>query len=106
MTAAAADYEKAFAAHAGSGKADVNATLVQSERMYLDTAGLPNRPWFEHMIYAPGFYTGYGVKTLPAVREAIEQKEWTNVDVQVARTAAAIEREVELLKTATKMLGQ
>jgi N-acetylated-alpha-linked acidic dipeptidase len=106
LTAAAAEYEKAFTAHAAGGKGDVNATLVQSERMYLDTAGLPNRPWFEHMIYAPGFYTGYGVKTLPAVREAIEQKEWTAVDAQIVRTAAAIEREVELLKSATKMLGQ
>jgi N-acetylated-alpha-linked acidic dipeptidase len=106
LTAAAAEYEKAFAAYAAGSKGDVNATLVQSERMYLDPAGLPNRPWFEHMIYAPGFYTGYGVKTLPAVREAIEQKEWTKVDGQIVRTAAAIEREVALLKTATKALGQ
>jgi N-acetylated-alpha-linked acidic dipeptidase len=57
------------------------------------------------MAYAPGFYTGYGVKTLPAVREAIEQKEWPIVDAQIARTAAAMEREVEVLKTATKMLA-
>jgi N-acetylated-alpha-linked acidic dipeptidase len=57
------------------------------------------------MIYAPGFFTGYGVKTLPAVREAIEQKEWSAVDPQIARTAAAIEREVEGLKSATKALG-
>jgi N-acetylated-alpha-linked acidic dipeptidase len=57
------------------------------------------------MIYAPGFYTGYGVKTLPAVREAIEQKDWKDVDAQIARTAAAVEREANLLKEATKTLG-
>jgi N-acetylated-alpha-linked acidic dipeptidase len=56
------------------------------------------------MIYAPGFFTGYGVKTLPAVREAIEQKEWSAVNPEIARTAKAIEREVENLKAATKVL--
>ena len=70
----------------------------------LDPGGLPNRAWFEHMIYAPGFYTGYGVKTLPAVRETIEQKQWKEVDPQIARTAAAVEREASLLKEATKSL--
>jgi N-acetylated-alpha-linked acidic dipeptidase len=54
------------------------------------------------MIYAPGFFTGYGVKTLPAVREAIEQKQWNAVDEQIARTAAAIEREASLLNAAAK----
>ena len=58
------------------------------------------------MIYAPGFYTGYDVKTLPAVREALERKQWTMVDPQIARTAAAIEREVERLKAATKALDK
>jgi N-acetylated-alpha-linked acidic dipeptidase len=56
-------------------------------------------------MYAPGFYTGYGVKTLPAVREQIEQKEWTVVDALIARTAAAIEREAALLKSATQTLN-
>jgi len=57
------------------------------------------------MTYAPGFYTGYGVKTLPAIRETIEQKEWSAVDGQIARTAAAVEREAALLKAATKTLS-
>jgi N-acetylated-alpha-linked acidic dipeptidase len=56
-------------------------------------------------MYAPGLYTGYGVKTLPAVREAIEQKQWSDVDAEIARTAAAIEREAALLKTATQTLN-
>ena len=73
--------------------------------MLIDSAGLPNRPWFENIIYAPGFYTGYGVKTMPGVREAIEQKQWSSVDPQIVRTAAAIEREVDKLKAATAALN-
>ena len=105
LTAAAADYEKAFTAHAETADPKVNAILLESEHALTDPAGLPNRPWFEHMIYAPGFFTGYGVKTLPAVREAIEQKQWSAVDPQIARTAAAIEREVDKLKAATTALN-
>ena len=105
LTAAAADYDKAFAAHAASAPLAVNAELIQAERVLLDPAGLPNRPWFQNMTYAPGFYTGYGVKTLPAIRETIEQKEWSAVDPQIARTAAAMEREATLLKAAAKTLN-
>ena len=104
LTAAAAKYDKAFTASA-AGNTAVNTELLLTQRALLDPAGLPNRPWFQNMAFAPGFYTGYGVKTLPAVREAIEQKEWPIVDEQIARTAAAIEREVEVLKTATKELS-
>jgi N-acetylated-alpha-linked acidic dipeptidase len=105
LTAAAAEYEKALSAHAAKADGPVNIELMKAERMLLDPAGLPNRRWFENMVYAPGFYTGYGVKTLPAVREAIEQKEWATVDSQIVRTAAALEREVEVLKRASKMLS-
>jgi N-acetylated-alpha-linked acidic dipeptidase len=105
LTAAAAEYEKAFAARADTAGPKVNALLLETEHALTDPKGLPNRAWFENMIYAPGFFTGYGVKTLPAVREAIEQKQWSAVDPQITRTAAAIEREVEGLKSATKALG-
>ena len=105
LTIAAADYEKAFSAHGTSGNGAVNDTLLPIEHALTDPQGLPNRPWFEHMVYAPGFYTGYGVKTLPAVREALEQKQWSAVDTQIARTAAAIEREVEKLRAATRALN-
>jgi len=105
LTAAAADYEKAFTAHAENADPKVNALLIATEHALTDPAGLPNRPWFENMIYAPGFFTGYGVKTLPAVRESIEQKQWTAVDPQISRTAAAIEREVDKLKAATTALN-
>jgi N-acetylated-alpha-linked acidic dipeptidase len=104
LTAAAAAYDKALANDATKSQSAVNLELIQSERVLLDSTGLPNRPWFQNMVYAPGFYTGYGVKTLPAVREAIEQKEWKNVDAEIVRTAAAIEREATLLKQATHSL--
>ena len=107
LTAAAAAYEKAFAAHGfDADPGSVNSILQETEHALTDPAGLPNRSWFENMIYAPGFYTGYDVKTLPAVREALERKQWTMVDPQIARTAAAIEREVERLKAATKALDK
>ncbi len=105
LTAAAAEYERAFATDGANGETAVNAELMKTQEALTDPQGLPNRPWYENMIYAPGFYTGYGVKTLPAVREAIEQKQWTIVDAQIARTAAAIEREVQVLKAATKILS-
>ncbi len=105
LTAAAADYEKALAAHPVSSETSVNTTLIETERAQTDPGGLPNRPWFKNMVYAPGFFTGYGVKTLPAVREAIEQKEWPKVDGEITRTAAALEREAAVLKDATKELS-
>ena len=105
LTAAAQEFDKAFAAAKGVAPAELNLDLIQSERTLTDAGGLPHRPWFENLIYAPGFYTGYGVKTIPGVREAIEQKEWKEADAQIARVAAALEREVALLKQATKKLS-
>ena len=75
----------------------VNERLLQAERALTSNDGLKGRSWYKHMIYAPGFYTGYGVKTMPAVREAIEQGEWDNVDAEVARVAAALNREATLV---------
>src|SRR6201994_2079725 len=82
LTYAAEAYEKAITAAGDQAASSVNADLIQSERTLLDPAGLPGRPWFENLIYAPGFYTGYGVKTLPGVREAIEQKRWHEAEEQ------------------------
>ena len=58
----------------------LDATLRTLEPSLTHDGGLPRRPWFVHMIYAPGFYTGYGVKTLPGVREAIEQHAWPEAE--------------------------
>jgi len=54
----------------------LNAALMRSERVLTRPEGLPNREWYKHQIYAPGFYTGYGVKTLPGIREAVDSKDW------------------------------
>ena len=69
----------------------VNRRLLRTERLLTRDAGLPRRPWFRHQIYAPGFYTGYGVKTLPGVREAIEQRAWNEATEQLGHAAAALE---------------
>jgi N-acetylated-alpha-linked acidic dipeptidase len=67
---------------------------------------LPKREWYQHALYAPGYYTGYGVKTLPGVREAIEQKDWKLADEQIGKLAAALLRESELIAKAAQLLEQ
>jgi N-acetylated-alpha-linked acidic dipeptidase len=63
---------------------------MTSERSLTSKEGLPKRPWFVHQIYAPGLYSGYGVKTLPGVREAIEQKNWKEASIQIEKVAKVI----------------
>jgi N-acetylated-alpha-linked acidic dipeptidase len=82
-----------------------NARLIAVERATTLKQGLPNRDWFKNQIYAPGFYTGYGVKTLPGVRESIEQKQWQLADPEIvlagqtlANAAAAIESAAAALR--------
>ncbi len=65
----------------------LNKLLYMTERAMTETSGLPRRPWFRHHFYAPGFYTGYGVKTLPGVREAIEKRYWAEADAEIAQLA-------------------
>lgn len=65
--------------------------LYKTERALIRNEGLPRRDWFRHHIYAPGFYTGYGVKTLPGVREAIEQRDWKEAQEQIEKLARVIE---------------
>jgi N-acetylated-alpha-linked acidic dipeptidase len=93
-------YEKSLAAAGDNASAKANARLIQSERKLIDDAGLPGRPWFKHTIYAPGFYTGYGVKTIPGVREAIEQKRWAEAEAQITRVSKVLEGEADLLESA------
>src|SRR5256885_999008 len=112
LTRAADRYQKALTkAEANSGAAltktdlkALNATLLQSERALTLADGLPRRPWYRHQIYAPGFYTGYGVKTLPGVREAIEQKNWREADDQVPRLARTLGAETDVINRAAEQL--
>ena len=112
LTRAAERYEKALArAHANGGAAlakpdvqSVNATLLRSERALTTATGLPRRPWYRHAVYAPGFYTGYGVKTLPGVREAIEQKNWSEGDAQIEATGKALQATADVIERAAEQL--
>ena len=79
--------------------AAINAKIYAAEQSLLMTNGLPRRPWYKHSLYAPGFYTGYGVKTIPGVREAIEQKDWSETRTQIEEVAAAINRLATYLET-------
>lgn len=74
----------------GAGAREANAVLKDVERALTSPDGLPRRPWYRHLIYAPGFYTGYGVKTLPGVREAIEQGDWAEAERETGRVAERI----------------
>ncbi len=109
LARAAARYEKAYAT-AIAAEADTaafaraNALIRQGDRVLLAEDGLPKRPWYRHLLYAPGFYTGYGVKTMPGVREAIEQKQWQAADAQIVRVAAALQREAELVSQAAEVI--
>lgn len=82
----------------------LNQDLIQSERLLLSPAGLPNRPWYKHLLYAPGFYTGYGVKTIPGVREAIEQRDWSLADREITRVSRALGAEAALVTRATAVV--
>ncbi|MBM3745415.1 MAG: M28 family peptidase [Acidobacteria bacterium] len=68
----------------------VNGRLIGAERRLTDPVGLPGRPWFKHLVYAPGLYTGYSAKTLPLVREALEQKRWRDAEAGIARTGGIL----------------
>ena len=80
--------------------ARVNALLIRSERVLLSPEGLPRRPWFKHLLYAPGVYAGYGAKTMPGAREAIELKRYSEADGEIARIAKVLQDEATLVDSA------
>jgi N-acetylated-alpha-linked acidic dipeptidase len=109
LTRAAQHYERTYSqwverggvTQAGSAGAatlkSLNERLLQAERALTTPEGLAKRSWYTHLLYAPGFYTGYGVKTMPGVREAIEQGQWGSVNGEIERVAAALTREATLV---------
>jgi N-acetylated-alpha-linked acidic dipeptidase len=72
-------------------------TVLHLERALTRDEGLPGRPWYRHHVYAPGFYTGYGVKTLPGVREAIEQRKWADANTQIVILAGVLNHYADML---------
>jgi N-acetylated-alpha-linked acidic dipeptidase len=86
----------------GAQLAELNRLLYTSERAFKYDKGLPRREWFKHLAYAPGFYTGYGVKTLPGIREGIEQKQWDEARAFIPIVATAITGLADQVQKATE----
>jgi N-acetylated-alpha-linked acidic dipeptidase len=86
-------------------QARINGALMNIDQLLLDPAGLPGRSWYKNLVSAPGMLTGYGAKTLPGVREAIEQRRWDDARIYVGRTAAVIEAYANRLDQAVAMAG-
>jgi N-acetylated-alpha-linked acidic dipeptidase len=92
LRAAAAAYDRAAAGPVAPAKAvRADLILLGVEQSLTDPDGLPGRPWYRHLVYAPGLLTGYGSKTLPGIREAIEARRWAEARVYIGRTAAALD---------------
>jgi N-acetylated-alpha-linked acidic dipeptidase len=77
--------------------ADINRRLIMAERDLIEPAGLPDRPWFRHVVYAPGLYTGYGVKTIPGVREAVDSGNYARAAEQASIVIRALQRATRTL---------
>jgi N-acetylated-alpha-linked acidic dipeptidase len=114
LQTASARYDKAFE-HARESDGSIparlslralNADLIAVERALTLSDGLPGRSWFQNQIYAPGFYTGYGVKTLPGVRESIEQKQWKLAQEQIVRVGGVLENSGERIQSAAAELDR
>ena len=109
LTRAASRYEKLYSAAMAGGMSaammkQVNDIIRRGDQELLAPDGLPKRPWYKHLLYAPGYYTGYGVKTMPGAREAIEQKSWAEADVEIGRIAVAVTREAKLVDRASDVI--
>jgi N-acetylated-alpha-linked acidic dipeptidase len=109
LSRAAADYSRALAVTQGKAfSADrlntINQQLALAERKLLTPQGLPRRPWMEHVLYAPGWYTGYSAKTLPGVREAIEEGRYAEADAQVSVAARALQNEAAWIEQLAQSL--
>src|SRR5579864_1317747 len=113
LTRSAKRYQKALSQRQ-SGLSEIqaetlralNAKLIDSERKLTNEDGLPRRPWYKHLLYAPGVYSGYGVKTVPGVREGIEEKRYSEAEQEIERVAKALEQESKLIDSAAQLLEQ
>jgi N-acetylated-alpha-linked acidic dipeptidase len=108
-----AEYQKALdrvganggAALASASVKEVNAMLIQCEHKLTTPEGLPGRFWYKHELYAPGVYTGYAAKAIPAVREGLEQKKWKEAEESAARVAKVLESEAQHISAAAAKLS-
>jgi N-acetylated-alpha-linked acidic dipeptidase len=107
---AAAHYNKALASAQGKTLSPerllaINQQLALAERKLTTPQGLPRRPWMQHLLYAPGWYTGYSAKTMPGVREAIEEGRYTEAEEQVVLVAHALQDEAAWVDQISKELA-
>jgi len=82
----------------------LNRELMETERRLTNPDGLPRRPWYKHLLYAPGVYSGYGVKTVPGVREGIEQKRYAEAEQEIVRVSKALEDDSSQIESASRQL--
>jgi N-acetylated-alpha-linked acidic dipeptidase len=83
---------------------ELNEILFRIERALINEKGLPRRSWYKHQVYAPGFYTGYGVKTLPGIREGIEERNWKEAQDNIEIVAKTMDAYIEQVKQATNLV--
>jgi N-acetylated-alpha-linked acidic dipeptidase len=113
LSRSSAEYQKALDRASANGGAvlasaslqEINELLIQSERKLTTPEGLPGRFWYKHELYAPGAYTGYAAKAIPAVRENLEQKKWKEAEQAAARVAQVLENESALINSAAAKLS-
>jgi len=86
-------------------KAKLRAIMLTLDQTLAPDVGLPVRPWFKNLIYAPGRFTGYGAKTLPGIREAIEDERFDDADRYSKLTADALNAYSARLDQATAVLN-
>ena len=87
-------------------KSEINALLRSVDQAFIYSKGLPRRDWFKNMMYAPGYYTGYGVKTLPGIREGLEERKWNEVRVYIKEVSKALDRASENINSASRILSE
>ena len=87
-------------------KSEINALLRKVDQAFTNSNGLPRREWFRNMLYAPGYYTGYGVKTLPGIREGLEERKWDEVRLYINEVAKALDRASNNINSASRILNE
>ena len=111
LTSSAWRYEEALLKYkkgslSAEKKSEINAFLRKVDQAFISEKGLPRRKWFRNMLYAPGYYTGYGVKTLPGIREGLEERNWNEVNLYINEVARALERASNNINSVIRILNE
>jgi N-acetylated-alpha-linked acidic dipeptidase len=111
LVSSAWKYEKALMVYkkgslSAEKKSEINELLRGIEQAFISDKGLPRREWFKNMLYAPGYYTGYGVKTLPGIREGLEERKWSEVRLYINEVAKSLDRAGNNINLASRILNE